>query len=293
MMRYRRRASPLHAARAVAGGAWCTAVAAAALAAEHPLVLIALAVVVLVGAAGAGVGREVGRIVAWMLPWAVVIAFVNMLVVRDGLTVLARLGELPPFGQVDLTLEALVYGAQFGARLLLVAAAFAVFTVAVDPDDLLRVLRRASVRSALAATLAVRLVPVLAADAARIDEARRCRADGGGEGAGARLAVLRAVASGALDRALDVAATLEVRGYGAARRGGRRSGRPWSRHDQAFLGSACVVAALTVAARAGGLATFGTYPELHSSGVGEALALSMAYVSVALAPFLDRRGIAG
>ena len=179
--------------------------------------------VVLAGAVGAGVGREVGQVVAWMVPWALVIAFVNMLVVRDGLTILARLGEVPPFGQVDLTLEALVYGALFGTRLLLVASAFAVFTVAVDPDDLLRVMRRASLRSALAATLAVRLVPVLAADAARIDEARRCRADGGGEGPAARVAVLRAVACGALDRALDVAATLEVRGYGAARR--RRGGR--------------------------------------------------------------------
>jgi energy-coupling factor transport system permease protein len=290
-MRYRRRASPLHAARAVAGGAWCAAIAAAALAAEHPLVLAALAVVVLSGALGAGVGREVGRIVAWMVPWALVIAFVNMLVVRDGLTVLARLGEVPPFGQVDLTLEALVYGAEFGSRLLLVAAAFAVFTVAVDPDDLLRVMRRASVRSALAATLAVRLVPVLAADAARIDEARRCRADRGGEGPAARLAVLRAVASGALDRALDVAATLEVRGYGGARRGGR-SGAPWSRHDRAFLGSAAVVVALTVAARAGGFASFGTYPELRSSGVVEAAALSVAYIWITLAPFADRRGIA-
>ncbi|HWI75255.1 MAG TPA: CbiQ family ECF transporter T component, partial [Baekduia sp.] len=181
-MRYRRRASPLHAARAVAGGAWCAALAAAALAAQHPLVLGVLCVVVLAGAWGAGVAREVGRVVAWMVPWALVVALVNMLVVRDGLTVIARLGEVPPFGQVDLTLEALVYGLLFGTRLLLVAAAFAVFTVAVDPDDLLRVLRRASVRSALAATLATRLVPVLAADATRIDEARRCRADRGGEG---------------------------------------------------------------------------------------------------------------
>jgi energy-coupling factor transport system permease protein len=291
-MRYRRRASPLHAARAVAGGAWCAAVAAAALAAEHPLVLAVLVVVVLGGAAGAGVLREVGRIVAWMAPWALVVAVVNMMVVRDGLTVLARLGEVPPFGQVDLTLEALVYGALFGTRLLLVAAAFAVFTVAVDPDDLLRVLRRASVRSALAATLATRLVPVLAADAARIDEARRCRADRGGEGATARLAVLRAVASGALDRALDVAATLEVRGYGSAQRQRGGSGRPWSRHDRAFVASALGVVALTIAPRAIGFASFNTYPELSSDGLGEAAALSVAYVVVALAPFLDRRGIA-
>jgi energy-coupling factor transport system permease protein len=300
-MRYRRRASPLHAARAVAGGAWCAALAAAALAAEHPLVLAVLVVVVLAGAAGAGVLREVGRIVAWMAPWALVVAVVNMLVVRDGLTVVARLGEVPPFGQVDLTLEALVYGALFGTRLLLVAAAFAVFTVAVDPDDLLRVLRRASVRSALAATLATRLVPVLAADAARIDEARRCRADRGGEGATARLAVLRAVASGALDRALDVAATLEVRGYGAATDGARprdkmaKSSRglaPWSRHDRAFLVSALGVVGLTIGARVTGVASFATYPELSSDGLGEAAALSVAYAVVALAPFLDRRGIA-
>jgi energy-coupling factor transport system permease protein len=290
-MRYRRRASPLHAARAVAGGAWCAALAAAALAAQGPVVLVTLALVVLGGALAAGVGREVARITAWMLPWALAVALFNMLVVRDGLTILARLGEVPPFGQVDLTLEALVWGGLFGLRLLVVASAFAVFTVAVDPDDLLRVMRRVSVRSALAATLATRLVPVLAADAARIDEARRCRADGGGSGGAARVAVLRAVASGALDRALDVAATLEVRGYGSAKRG-RGSGRPWSRHDRAFLASAVALVALTVAARVTGWASFATYPELHGSGLAESASLAAAYAVVALLPFAGRRGIA-
>jgi energy-coupling factor transport system permease protein len=293
-MRYRRRASPLHAARAAAGGAWCAALAAAALAAQHPIVLVGLAGVVLACALGAGVGREVGRVALWMAPWALVIAVINMLVVRQGFTILARLGEVPPFGQVDLTLEALVYGSLFGLRLLVVAAAFALFTVAVDPDDLLRVMRRASVRSALAATLATRLVPVLAADARRVEEARRCRADGGGEGAAARVAVLRAVAGNALDRALDVAATLEVRGYGSARRGRAGAGRPWSRHDRAFAASAAVIVALTIASRAGSIADFQTYPELSggSGGAAAAVGLLMAYAMAALLPFADRRGIA-
>ncbi|MDX6701675.1 MAG: energy-coupling factor transport system permease protein [Baekduia sp.] len=290
-MRYRRRASPLHAARAAAGGAWCAAVAAAALAAQSPVVLVALAVVVLAAAGGAGVLRDVGRTAAWMVPWALGIALVNMLVVRDGLTILARLGEIPPFGQVDLTLEALVYGLLFGLRLLVVASAFALFTAAVDPDDLLRLMRRASVRSALAATLATRLVPVLAADAQRIEEARRCRADHGGDGPAARMAVLRAVAGGALDRALDVAATLEVRGYGSARRGGG-SGRPWSRHDLAFAASAAAVAAVTIAARAVPLAAFDPYPQLGGAGAGETLAVAAALTVCALAPFAARRGIA-
>jgi len=292
-VRYRRRASPLHAARAAAGGAWCSALAAAALAAEHPVVLVGLAAIVLAGAAGAGVLREVGRVAAWMAPWAVVIAVVNMLVVRQGFTILARLGEVPPFGQVDLTLEALVYGSLFGLRLLVVASAFALFTVAVDPDDLLRVLRRASVRSALAATLATRLVPVLAADARRVEEARRCRADHGGEGAAARVAVLRAVAGNALDRALDVAATLEVRGYGTARRGSAGGGRPWSRHDRAFAASAAAIVALTIASRVAPIAGFETYPELHAAagGTPAAVALVLAYAVVALLPLADRRGI--
>jgi energy-coupling factor transport system permease protein len=288
---YRRRASPLHAARAAAGVVWCLALAAAALSAQHPLVLGAVALTVFAAAAGAGVLREIARTALWLLPWALVIAVVNMLVVRDGLTILARLGEIPPFGQVDLTLEALVYGVLFGLRLLVVSLVFAVFTAAVDPDDLLRVLRRVSVRSALAATLATRLVPVLAQDARRIEEARRCRADHGGDGPVARLVVLRAVAGGALDRALDVAATLEVRGYGSARRRGVGHGLPWSRHDLAFTAAGIGVVALTLAGRLAHAADFAPYPQLHGSGAGGALALAAGLALVALAPFASRRGI--
>lgn len=291
-MRYVRRASPLHAARAAAGAAWCCALAAAALAAQHPLVLAAVGLTVLGAATLAGVAREVSRMALWLVPWALVIALVNWLVVREGLTVVARLGDVPPFGQIDLTLEALVYGLLFGVRLLVVSLVFAVFTAAVDPDDLLRLLRRASVRSALAATLATRLVPVLAEDARRIGEARRCRADGGGTGAAAHLVVLRAVATGALDRALDVAATLEVRGYGGARRRAGRGGRPWSRHDLAFLASALALVGLTVAGRAAGLAAFEPYPELHGDGLAGTAAYAVALAACTLAPFASRRGIA-
>jgi energy-coupling factor transport system permease protein len=289
-MRYRRRASPLHAARAAAGGAWCAALAAAALAAQHPLLLAGLGVVVLAAAAGAGVARDVARTMALMAPFAIVIALINMFVVRDGLTVLARLGEIPPFGQVDLTLEALAYGAIFGLRLAIVIGACALYTAAVDPDEVLRIFRRVSLRSALAATIAIRLVPVLAADARRIDEARRCRPDGGGTGARARVAVLRAIATGALDRALDVAATLEVRGYATASRA-RASGRPWSRHDLSFLASAAAIVVLVVAARASGIASFDPYPLMTAGAVGEAVLLLAGFGAVALAPFLDRRGI--
>ena len=92
--------------------------------------------------------------------------------------------------------------------------AFGLFSACVDPDELLRLFRRVSYRSALTAALATRLVPVLARDACRMGDAARCRPEPPG-----RLAVARAALAGALDRAVDVAAALEVRGYA-------RAGRP-------------------------------------------------------------------
>jgi energy-coupling factor transport system permease protein len=282
---YRRRASPLHAARAGAGAAYCAALAACALIFEHPLALAAVAVAALGAAASAGVGREVARTVRFTLPLAALVAVVNAFVVRDGLTVFARLGELPPFGRIDLTVEALVVGLLLGARVVVVVLCCALFTAAVDPDAMLRLFRRVSFRSALTAALATRLVPVLARDARRMADARACRPR-----PGPRSAVLRAVATSALDRAIDVAATLEVRGYGAA--GAARPARaPWSRHDLAFAGAAAVVVALSVAARIAGVADFAAYPRLAVQLDAREVAFAAALLVVALAPFADRRGI--
>jgi energy-coupling factor transport system permease protein len=282
---YRRRASPLHAARAGVGAAYAAALAACALIFEHPVALAAVAVATLGAAVGAGVGREVARTARFTLPLVVLVALVNALVVRDGLTVFARLGELPPFGRIDLTVEALVFGLVIGARVMVVVMCCALFTAAVDPDEMLRLFRRVSFRSALTAALATRLIPVLARDARRMADARACRSC-----PGPRVAVLRAVATSALDRAIDVAATLEVRGYGAA--GAARPARaPWSRHDLAFAAATFVVIALSVSARIAGVADFNAYPSLSAPlGAGE-LVFAAALVLVAVAPFLDRKGI--
>jgi energy-coupling factor transport system permease protein len=284
-MTYRRRASPLHAARAGVGAAYCAALAACALIFEHPLALAAVAVAALGAGLGAGVGREVARTARLTLPLVVLVALVNPVVVRDGLTVFARLGELPPFGRIDLTVEALVFGLVLGARVMVVVLCCALFTAAVDPDEMLRLFRRVSFRSALTAALATRLIPVLARDARRMADARACRPH-----PGPRVAVLRAVATSALDRAIDVAATLEVRGYGAAG-AARPAQAPWSRHDLAFAAATVVIVGSSIIARVAGVADFDAYPSLSAPlGAGE-LAFAVALVLVAVVPFIDRRGI--
>lgn len=285
-MIYRRRPTALHAARAAVGASYCFALAGLALAADHPLVLGAVLIAVLAAGACAQVLPELGRAARIAVPLAVAIALINPLVTREGLTVIARLGEVPPVGQLDITLEATVYGLVLGLRALVVILCFALYAAAVDPDEVLRALRRVSHRSALTATLATRMVPVLARDARRLDEAQRCLP----ERTVPRLAVVRAVAAGALDRAADVAATLELRGYASARRP-PRAHRPWSRHDLAFLAAAIGLVALATGAPLTGAGAFHAYPGLRAHvGAGEA-ALALAVLACAVLPFADRRGI--
>ena len=280
-MTYLRRASPLHAARAGVGVAYCGAIVLAALVIADPLVLGVLALAVIVAGVAAGVGGRVARSLYLSAPMAVLIVAVNALVSREGLTVIARLGDAGPLGQLDITLEAVAYGAKEALVLVVIIAACALASAAVDPDELLRSLRRVSFRSALTATLATRMVPLLALDARRLGEAQRCRPNPGG-----RLAVMRAITANALDRSLDIAATLEVRGYGSARRP-RRAPRPWSRHDLAFAASAVAIAALAIALPA----PFTFYPSIHGGYGAGVWVLAGTLTLAVLAPFAQRRGI--
>lgn len=300
---YRRRASPLHAARGPLAALYGAALALCALLTQSPILLGALLVGVLLAARGAGVGAAVGRAgLRGALPIVLASVLVNLLVSREGLTVWARLGEWGPLGQVDLTLEALLYGLVFGLRLLVVALACALAICAVDPDELLLAFRRFSPRSALTVSVATRLVPVLGQDARRLAEAQRCRGDWRARrGARERLVLLRATVGGALDRALDLAAVLEMRAYGAARGGaGRgeggparvgRASRSLSRHDLAFAGAAVALLALSLAAALAGIGRYQAYPLAHIQAGAPTWLLAALLVLLALLPFADRRGI--
>jgi energy-coupling factor transport system permease protein len=278
--------SPLHAARAGVGGAWCLALGTVPLVCQHPAVLAAVLAVEVAAAASAGLLPELARTARWAVPFALVVMIINAVVAREGVTVLFRGPDLPWRGQLDITWEALAYGAILGARMLAIFFASMFLAAAVDPDELLRGLRRASLRSGLTAALAIRLWPVLARDGRRVADAQRCLPGGGAS----RVAVLRAVTAGALDRATDVAATLEVRGFGVAQRPPRMP-RPWSRHDLAFATSALALAVVCAGIVTGAWAAFDPYPRLEAPLDAATWAAMLALAICTLAPFADRRGI--
>lgn len=295
---YRRLASPLHATRAGVGAVWAAALTAAALILFNPLALGALAIAVLGAGTGAGVGRQLRGTLRTAVIVGLPIVAINVLASRQGLTVFARLGDLGPFGEGNLTVEAVVYGAVIALKVTLLMLITTLASLAVDPDELLRGFRRLSFRSALTASLATRMIPVLGADAQRLAEAQRTRPEDPSRGVRGRVALLSAIVGGSLERAMEVAATLELRGFAVAvegkhrpRRSQSRLRRPWSRHDLAFLCSAFAVIALASAGRLSGAASFAAYPLLKMQIDGGTWALCAALIAAVLLPFVDRRGI--
>jgi energy-coupling factor transport system permease protein len=285
---YRPGASALHAARAGAGIAFCGSFALASMLYDNPLVLAGALLGVCAAAVGAGVVSELRR-AAWLaVPLALLIVVVNALVTRGGETVIFRGGEV--LGRrLDVTLEAVQYGGMSALRILVLVAAFALYSAVIDPDDVLRLLRRLSYRSALTVSLATRLVPVLQRDAQRISEAACCRAEHPRRGT-----VMVAAITRALDRAVDVAASLEVRGYAGARRPARAR-IAWSRHDLRVGAAAVALVAVAVGGRLAGLAAVDAYPAVEvAAGAGE-FPLAGAFVLGGMAPFLGaaaRLGVA-
>ena len=278
---YRRMPSPLHAARPAATSSFAAAFALLPLIYDHPLLLAASIGGIVAAGLAAGVGGELARAGALSVPLALLVLLVNPLVSREGETLLLRGGEV--LGRrLDVTLEALAFGGVAGLRVLALGFAFALFAATVDPDELLRLFRRVSYRSALTASLATRLVPVLARDAGRRSEAARCRPTPPRRGA-----ILRAVMAGTLDRAVDAAAALELRGYATARRAARTP-VPWSRHDLRVAAGAAIVAVAALGAKAAGVGEFEAYPELRiATGSGEAALAALVLIGAAM-PFAGR-----
>jgi len=286
---YRRRPTPLHAARAGIGICYCAAFLAVGVLYSNPLVLGGALAGLVLAATFAGASAELRSGARLALPVAVLLVVINALVYREGNTVIFRGGEV--LGRrLDVTLESLAGGGVAALRVLVVAGAFALYTAAVDPDAVLALLRRVSYRSALTGSLATRLIPVLQRDAERMIEASRCRPR-----PPRRRRVVLAVLARSLDRATDVAAALEVRGYARARPGrGRR--RPWSRHDTRLAATALAVVVTAVAGKVTGAGAFVAYPSLAVAHGPRELGLAILVVAAGALPFAGARarlGVAG
>lgn len=295
---YTPRLGPLQLASPGAAVAYLGALVVVAFLYSSPLVLVAVGVATGLAGVLAGARSAVRAAIKLGLVIALPIVVVNALVVDRGATVLLRLGEWPLFGQVNVTAEAVADGAIFGLRAVVVMIAFAVYSACVDPDRVLRALRPFAGRSALTAALISRLVPVAAADASRLRDASHLR--GPAAAPLGRAALVRRLMAGSLDRAVDVAATLELRGYSLAapdtsrgsvlsrlvrsKRGSAGLGKR-SRYDARFYVTGLLVLTAAIVGKVTGADGFSAYPTIEIGVEPTTVALSALVVLAGLAPW--------
>ena len=199
----------------------------AALVATHTASVAAICAVLLVAAWRAPASRRWPYLVGTLVS-ALLVVVVTPFVETIGSHPLWTGPVVPVLGQLDVTREELRGGLFQGLRLAAVGLAFAVYALRVDHDRLLAAAGWAR-RSALAAGLATRLVPLLERDARDLRVALRGRNVELGP-----VRLLSPLLAGSLERGLDLAEAMEARGYG--RPGRTRAPRPpWSARDYSAL----------------------------------------------------------
>lgn len=279
---YAPRRGPLGAARPWIAAAFLMPLAVVAFTFANPIVLLAAGAAALIAGAGSGAGASVRGPLRWSIGLGVMVIAVNAIASQRGATILWRGWDLPVLGQIDVSLEALVEGAVLALRIIVALLVFSVWSACVDPDRILRAIRPIAARSALTATLIARLVPLAAADAARLEEASGLR--GPAAAPVGKAAIARRLVAGALDRSVDVAATLELRGYGL----GVRSRMPRHRRvagEVTLLLCGLLSLALVIAAAAAGVGGFDAYPTVAADTDAATFALAGAIVALSWLPF--------
>lgn len=256
--------------------AWLAAAALPALSTRNPLYLsLTLAAVAVTYAA---LGRRSPLARSWAafvrfgaLLWLLTIPF-TALTAHHGTIVLLQLPANWPVIGGPITGEALLYGLTGGLALVTLLLIFAAFNVAVDQARLLRMTPGFIYQAGVITAIAVAFVPQMVAGWQAIREAQRVR---GHRLRGVRdlLPLILPLLVTALERAMQLAESMEARGFGGQVLAGAPAQR--IRSQLAILGG--------LAALAAGFAGLGFWPEQRPL-IGITMAGGMAAL---LASFWD------
>lgn len=254
----------------VAWWIWAIGVAAAASITANPLLLLGLATAALLVMVLRGASAPWAASLQPMLRIAAVLIVARMLLQSAigapmGTHVLLHLPSVPlpdwlsgiRLGGI-VTIESLAMGAVEGLRFAAILTCVAAATSVAAPSRLFRALpaRLGDVGTLL--IVAATLVPHLVQDFRRTAAARRLRGRPI-RGVRAAAASLTPVVDAALERSLQLAASMFSRGYGLPVRATRHRPDPW-RPAETVVAVSGVAAALLCANGAGGVSTFSVIP---------------------------------
>lgn len=211
---------------------------------SHPVYLLGLLLVIGMVIIGAGHWGEWIIYLKFSLLMIAMLMLINVIFVHIGETVLWAGPRLPLIGELNITLEALAYAGGMGMRFLVIISAFCLYTYAIHPDKVLKMFSKWGHKSVLVITLSTRLFPLMVQDYRRITEAMRCRgvrfsAGNWWERLHKVLSVISVLLMSCLDRALQLAESMQARGYGSGTRSSFND-ELWRPRDVIILGALAI-----------------------------------------------------
>ena len=197
-----------------------------------------------------------------------VIILINMVVSRYGNTILFQFPyPIPLLGRFAITVEAFVFGLGMALRLLVILSAFAILTLTVNPDDLFDLFMKTKLptRTVFTTSLATRFVPTVMRDLENItislrsrgyelDDRKRIRK------VKRRASLLIPLLSNTLDRAIQVAESMESRAFGTCQKRASYTWRKPTKSDTFILLFSSLPAIMTVFSLYLGFGNYQYYP---------------------------------
>ena len=189
----------------------------------HPLYLglMFLAVVTYISMAGAL--KEWKYYLFFGLFMVILIILVNALFSRAGTTIILRGPNVPVFGKLDISIEALSYGFNMAIKILLIISIFCLYSNIQDPDKTLSFLSRFAPKTAITVIMSVFMLPRLKRDIININQVMYVRGakikkDSFINTIRARYPILKILLLSSMEGSWDLGEALQARAFDSGKR---------------------------------------------------------------------------
>ncbi|WP_129724434.1 energy-coupling factor transporter transmembrane component T [Xylanivirga thermophila] len=233
---------------------------------NHPVILCTVLIITVLSVISVGAVGDIKDSFAFILRMTLIFIIINCLTNKNGRTIIWRGPNIPVFGRLQISLEALIYALMMGIRLSGVLSVFILQNKSMNPDALLSYMALIFPRSALLVSMTTKTIPYLAQLSNRVGEVMSVMGldiDGKGYKGTVknRLPIIKVIFMSSIEDSLSIAESIQARGYGSGGRSRYFTYR-WRMRDTVVLASSIwAIISFIILARSGGI-FYRYYPRL-------------------------------
>lgn len=237
---------------------------------NHPILLCATVLITLLSGISVGGGQDIKKGLGFIFKMTLFFMIINCFTNKNGRTIIWRGPNIPVFGRLQISFEALLYSLVMGVRLSGIYMLFIFFNKAMSPDAALSYMALLFPKSALLVSMTTKTIPYLAQLSERVGQVMYVMGldvndEGYTKGIKKRMPILKVLFMSSIEDSLSIAESIQARGYGSGKRSQYFIHR-WRLRDIVVI-SSCVYSVISfiVLKKTGGV-FYNFYPKLDNLG---------------------------